>query len=106
MESKGRYFFIINPISGKGKGSQLIPLIEKVCTSKNRVFEIQVSKFSGDAKNLAKNAVDSGFDFIIAVGGDGTVNEVAGIVAGTPSVLGIIPIGSGNGLAREMKIPL
>lgn len=106
MESLKSYFFIINPISGKGKGSKLIPLIEKYCSAKNCRFEIHVSQFSGDAKNLAQKAIDSNFDFIIAVGGDGTVNEVAGIVAGTSAVLGIIPIGSGNGLAREMKIPL
>lgn len=106
MESLKRYFFIINPVSGKGKGTKLIPIIEKFCSQKNCNFEIHISQFSGDAKNLALKAIDSKFDIIIAVGGDGTVNEVASIAAGTPSVLGIIPIGSGNGLAREMKIPL
>lgn len=106
MDLTKRYFFIINPVSGKGKGTKLIPLIENFCTNKNCRFEIHISQFSGDAKNLAQKAIDAKFDYIIAVGGDGTVNEVAGIVAGTSAVLGIIPIGSGNGLAREMKIPL
>jgi diacylglycerol kinase (ATP) len=106
MEAIYRYFFIINPISGKGKGTKLIPEIEKICSSKNCSFEIHISKFSGDAKNLAEKALNQKFDFVIAVGGDGTVNEVASIIAGTSTTLGIIPIGSGNGLAREMKIPL
>jgi diacylglycerol kinase family enzyme len=84
----------------------LISAIEHYCSSKKIIFEIHVSKFAGDACHLAEKAVSLGFEMIIAVGGDGTVNEVARKIAGTKSVLGIIPIGSGNGLAREMKIPL
>ncbi len=106
MSSQKKYFFIINPVSGRGKGSRLIPSIEKCCSSKKIIFEIHVSRFAGDACDLAEKAVTSGFEVIVAVGGDGTVNEVARKIAGTNSVLGIIPIGSGNGLAREMKIPL
>jgi YegS/Rv2252/BmrU family lipid kinase len=106
MVGQKRYFFIINPVSGKGKGSRLIPFIEDYCSTKKIIFEIHTSKFSGDACNLAEQAVSLGFDVIVAVGGDGTVNEVARKISRTESILGIIPIGSGNGLAREMKIPL
>lgn len=106
MDATARYYFIINPISGNGKGKKLIPLIEEYFHQKGLDFTIQVTTEAGEARKLAAAAIQKKIEVIVAVGGDGTVNEVAGQVAGSESTLGVIPIGSGNGLAREVNIPL
>lgn len=99
--------YIINPISGNGKGKEVPPLILM-----NRYSGLQSSnkvvftKFAGEAREIARTYMARGFKKIVAVGGDGTVNEVASEVAGTDCSMGIIPVGSGNGLARHFQIPL
>ena len=60
----------------------------------------------GQARELARTAVEEGFDVVLAVGGDGTANEVAGGLLGSSVALGVVPAGSGNGLARTLRIPL
>jgi len=60
----------------------------------------------GQARELARTAVEEGFDVVLAVGGDGTANEVAGGLLGSAVALGVVPAGSGNGLARTLRIPL
>lgn len=106
MKEMKQYFFIINPISGKGKGKKLIPLIEKFFSERNLIFEIHITTFAGEAKSLASIGIQKGYTTIIAVGGDGTVNEVGAVLVNSSVHFGIIPIGSGNGLARELKIPM
>lgn len=71
-------------------------------------FEVHINftESAGHASILSKEAVENKTDIIVAVGGDGTVNEVASQMVGSESVLGIIPGGSGNGLARHLGIPL
>ena len=64
------------------------------------------TKRAGHAEEMARKAAQEGFDIVVAVGGDGTVNEVARSVVHTPTALGIVPCGSGNGLARHLDIPL
>jgi len=99
--------YIINPISGNGKGKEVPPLIlmnqQSGLQNSNKVV---FTKFAGEAREIARTYIARGFTKIIAVGGDGTVNEVASEVAGTNCQLGIIPVGSGNGLARHLGIPL
>jgi YegS/Rv2252/BmrU family lipid kinase len=68
--------------------------------------KISFTESAGHASTLGKEAVDNKTDFIVAVGGDGTVNEIASQMIGSPCTLGIIPGGSGNGLARHLGIPL
>lgn len=106
LENQKRYFFIINPVSGNGKGKKIIPEIERLFGKLHLSYEIKVTEFAKQGIELAKKAIEENYDIIVAVGGDGTVNEVASAVVGTKATLGIIPIGSGNGLARELKIPL
>ena len=60
----------------------------------------------GQARELARTAVQEGFDVVLAVGGDGTANEVAGGLLGSSAAFGVVPAGSGNGLARTLRIPL
>ena len=98
--------FIINPVSGpkrrKIKPKQIVSLLDK--SRFDPLFF--TTEYRGHASELARNAMDAGCRIVVAVGGDGTVNEVANTLVGTDITLGIIPFGSGNGLARHLKIPL
>ncbi|HEX6738011.1 MAG TPA: diacylglycerol kinase family protein, partial [Vicinamibacteria bacterium] len=69
-------------------------------------IELALTSGPGDARVLAKAAADDGCDLVLSVGGDGTANEVAGGLLGSPTALGIVPMGSGNGLARTLGLPL
>jgi len=103
---KERFLFIVNPVSGKKNKSYLFKLFEKKLKTKQIDFEIIETRFPGDATRQVKDYYSKGFKYFIAVGGDGTVNEVASAIVDTDAVLGIIPTGSGNGLARHLKIPM
>ncbi len=87
--------FIINPISGKRRKSRIIEYL------KSQNFKIVFTEYAGHAEILARDAQEK---VIVAVGGDGTVNEVARGIVGTDKVLGIIPCGSGDGLALHLGI--
>ena len=90
--------FIINPKSGTGKQNN----IEKHITKHLENFEIIYTQKSGDATRLSKDAVNKNIDIVIAVGGDGTVNECIKGLINTNTVLGVIPCGSGNGFANHI----
>ncbi len=98
--------FIINPISGVGPKDKIPGLVKEFFSSDEYKVDIVFTEFAGHACELTKQAVSESIDCIVAVGGDGTVNEVASNMVHTSSVLGIIPAGSGNGLARDLRIPL
>lgn len=103
---KKRILFIVNPISG-GRDKQRIPSLIEKHLDKN-IFEYRIS-FTEKVEHgymLSKAAMKDSYDVIVAVGGDGTVNEVAKAVINSNVILGVIPFGSGNGLARSLKIPL
>ncbi len=102
---KRKALFIINPISGGKKKDGVPELIEKHLDA--GMFEAIVAFSDGvsHARQIAKEAVNK-FDLIVAVGGDGTVNEVASAIVGGDTVLGIIPYGSGNGLSRFLRISM
>lgn len=105
MHTKTNILFIINPISG-GKGKLRIPdfidqYLDKDKFNANFVF----TEYVGHAAELADEAATKNFDVIIAAGGDGTINEVATKVLKHNIVLGVLPLGSGNGLARFLNIP-
>jgi diacylglycerol kinase family enzyme len=69
-------------------------------------YAVYLTREPGHATELAREAVAAGADVVLAVGGDGTVNEVARGLIGSGAALGIVPVGSGNGLARALRIPL
>ncbi len=101
-----KIYFIINPISGTSSKDQIPGLIEKLFSPKRFNKTIVFTEYQGHASELTQKAIAENTDFIVAVGGDGTVNEIARAMVHSNSALGIIPVGSGNGLARELSIPL
>jgi YegS/Rv2252/BmrU family lipid kinase len=101
-----RLLFIVNPISGRSsKGNILSAITDSIDMQKYDVT-IRFTNHPGHATALASEAVAEGYDVVVAVGGDGTVNEVARALVGTDTALGILPCGSGNGLARHLHIPM
>lgn len=69
-------------------------------------YDFSETQYRGNAKELAERACEEGYDAVVAVGGDGTANEIASALLSKPCAMGIIPIGSGNGLARGVGIPV
>ncbi len=98
--------FIINPISGTIRKESLPDLIRQELNAELFETEIVFTEYRGHGTILAKSLIEQKFDYIVAVGGDGTVNEIAQALTHTNCSLGIIPIGSGNGLARHLGIPM
>jgi diacylglycerol kinase (ATP) len=97
--------FIINPISGIGKQKNIEELIREHADNSRFDYKVRFTMGPGHGTELAKEAVASGVDIVVAIGGDGTVNEIGKVLVGSETALGIIPTGSGNGLARHLKIP-
>lgn len=103
---KKNILFIINPISGGKNKSTFRKLAEANLDHSQFSSEYVFSQSVGHAHQLANQAVRDGFDVVVAVGGDGTINEVASAIEGSGTIMGIVPCGSGNGLARALKITL
>lgn len=101
-----RIAFIINPISGTKKKDRLPSLISRMLDPTLWQHEVLFTEYAGHAHELAKQKAQEGYEAVVAVGGDGTVNEVASALRDTETALGIIPIGSGNGFARHLHIPM
>lgn len=106
MHQLKKILFIINPVSGTKNKKEVIGLIENFLSDKNYFAEIIYSTHSGHATILAADAVKNNFELVVAVGGDGTVKEVAQSLTKTNAALGILPCGSGNGLARHLGISM
>ena len=102
---KKNILFIVNPISGIGKQKNLEERIASTIDDSAFQYQVVFTQVAGDATEMTKKALEAGTDVIVAVGGDGTVNEIGQVLVGTSCLLGIIPTGSGNGLARHLKIP-
>jgi diacylglycerol kinase (ATP) len=106
MSKIGSALFIVNKYSGGGYRPDVEGRIIEACTKSNVEGTIEFTQGRGHAIELAQNAVKQRTDFVFAVGGDGTVNEVAQGLLGSKVALGILPKGSGNGLARHLGIPM
>lgn len=96
----------MNPISGTSSKKNIPGLIESTLNKDLFDYEILLTERAGHASELATNAKDAGIDVVVAIGGDGTVNEVARSLVHSQTALGIIPCGSGNGLARHLMLPM
>ena len=106
MSNKKNIIFIINPISGTQKKDDFPELIDQMLDHSQFDIELRFTEYRGHAAEIARQCAAEGVDIVVAVGGDGTVNEVARSLVHTDTALGIIPCGSGNGLARHLCIPI
>ena len=97
--------FIVNPISGVCKNNNIQTKANQLLDLNRFNLKFKLTECVGHAAVLAQQAVIEGVDIVVAVGGDGTVNEVAKALVNSSVAMAVIPIGSGNGLARHLKIP-
>ena len=105
MEKKTEIVFIINPISGTHSKDEIPAIIEKRLDKEKFDYELCFTEYAGHAAEIAGGCAGKK-DAVVAVGGDGTVNEVARSLVHTSTALGIIPCGSGNGRARHLCLPM
>lgn len=101
-----KVLLIINPISGTGNKQGLDEYVRRRLALNGMHVTTRFTTAGGDATFMAREAVDGGYDSVIAAGGDGTINETATALCDTSVALGILPCGSGNGLARHIGIPI
>ena len=106
MAEKKKIVFILNPISGTHSKKEIPEIIERTLDHEQFDAEIRLTEYAGHASEIARGCANEGIDIVVAIGGDGTVNEVARSLVHTQTALGIIPCGSGNGLARHLCVPL
>ena len=99
--------FIVNPVSGVGKQRRIERVLRDNLDHDAFSYTVRYTERVHHGTELARQAVEEGvFDAIVAVGGDGSVNDVVSGIKGTNMTLGIVPCGSGNGLARNLHIPM
>ena len=103
---KKKIIFVVNPISGTQDKQIILNQIEAKINKD--LFDVTICKtqYAGHAFDIATEAVKNEIDFVVAIGGDGTINEIGRALIHTKTALGIIPCGSGNGLARHLHIPM
>lgn len=106
MTEKIKMIFIVNPISGTQGKKAILKWIDERLDRSRYDYEVIKTEYAGHATEIAANAVKRGIDIVVAIGGDGTINETARSLVHTETALGIIPCGSGNGLARHLRIPM
>ena len=107
MSPKIKILFIVNPISGIGKQKRFEKILNRHINKEKFDYKIEYTQNAGHATEIAAAAAKEGtYDVVTAVGGDGSINEVAKALVKTETALAIIPCGSGNGLARALHIPV
>ncbi|MEY3194496.1 MAG: hypothetical protein RIQ78_593 [Bacteroidota bacterium] len=97
-----RMVFIVNPKAGTNLQKHIGEAVDKYLNHRRFVYTIWSTAYPGHGYDLAKKALEEGFEIVVVVGGDGSVNEIAPALMGTKVALGIIPAGSGNGLAMHL----
>ncbi|MFN8288094.1 MAG: diacylglycerol kinase family protein [Chitinophagales bacterium] len=105
VPGKKKVMFVINPISGVYKKKNVPEKIARYLDYVQFDYTIRFTQYAGHASLIAQQAVEEGYDICVAIGGDGSVNEVAQSLIGSNTALGIIPYGSGNGFATHLRIP-
>ena len=106
MTEKKRIIFVVNPISGTQSKKAILKWIDDRMDRSVYDYSIVRTEYAGHATQIAASAVEDKVDVVVAIGGDGTINEIARALVHSETALGIIPCGSGNGLARHLRIPM
>ncbi len=99
MSSQGRYRFVVNPVAGRGKARNVSAAIDALLKSRQVEYDIRQTSGPHEATAIAKESAPK-YDVVVAVGGDGTSNEVANGLIGSSTAMGVIPAGSGNDFAK------
>lgn len=105
-EEKKKISFIINPKSGTQSKEQILHLLDEKLDQTKYAKEVVYTEYAGHAVEIAAQKAKEGVHAVVAIGGDGTINEIARSLVHTKTALGIIPCGSGNGLARHLQISM
>ena len=100
-----RIAFVINPKSGSDRKTDRVALVNRLKSS-NYHADIFEWKKVEDRDSIFESVLNGQYDIAVAVGGDGTVSQLANALAGSHTALGILPFGSGNGLARHLGVPM
>jgi diacylglycerol kinase (ATP) len=103
---KSNILFVVNPIAGHSQKEEFPDFVKRMLDHEQFNYRIEFTQYAGHGILLGIEAANLGIDMVVAVGGDGTINEVARGLINSETTLGIIPSGSGNGLARHLNIPL
>ena len=103
---KTKTIIVVNPISGVGRQKKIETLLKQNLNHDLFDYDVVYTEYIHHGTELARQAADKGYDCVVACGGDGSVNDVANGLRDSNTRMGIIPCGSGNGLARSLKIPL
>lgn len=103
---KKKILFIVNPISGGVRKAGVVQKIQRLMDHNKFDVTVRFTESAGHATEIAAEAVKEGFPYVVAAGGDGTINEIGRALIHSDTALGVIPLGSGNGLARHLKLPL
>jgi len=106
MPIKYKTLAIINNKSGVGKQKNILDIFDKNLDKQKFDLHTVNTEYAGHATVLAKKAVEDNYAVVLSVGGDGTINEIARGLLHSSVIMGIVPCGSGNGLARYLKIPM
>jgi YegS/Rv2252/BmrU family lipid kinase len=106
METRRTVDVIINPIAGIRPKAEVPEYVRSILRDEEYDVRIYFTEYAGHASELAAQSARMGIDTVVAIGGDGTINETARSLVGTRTALGLVPMGSGNGLARHIQIPL
>lgn len=104
VESRPTNAVIVNPTAGRGQAGKQVAAIRTLLGPRAEEWGWYFTKGRGDAEQLARAAAEAGAPVVVAVGGDGTLHEVANGILGTKSTVGLIPFGTGNDLARALGI--
>jgi len=102
---KDSYFLVVNLIAGQGRCKELFPKVKQELDRRGISYDLHYTNEPSEATDVARTGIEAGFKCVVAMGGDGTVNEVANGLVGSEAVLGVIPAGTGNDFVRMVGIP-
>lgn len=104
--SSEKWVFIVNPVAGNGYAKSVVPVILQMAEKHKVTSEIVLTEYPGHASEISRSYIKKGFRYVIGVGGDGTINEVATPLAGLTNVItGAVPAGTGNDLIQILGFP-
>lgn len=103
---KSKMLIIANPAAGANRASKIIPLVEEILKKKGINYVLEITRCKGDEIGIAGKGIKNGFNLIVALGGDGTINQVVNGITGSGVTLGIIPAGTGSDLVKTLNIPV